>query len=389
MPVVSVVIPVYNAEPYLAESLDGVLSQTLRDIEVLCVDDGSTDGSAQTLARYAANDSRLKVITQANRGAGAARNHALESVQGEYVVFLDADDLYEPRMLEAAVAQAKHDAADIVLYGAQCLDCETGKTTAMDWLVRHEMLPETRPFSPAELGDFVFMFTTPAPWNKLFRRDFVLGHGLRFQEIRRANDLRFSMTALALADSITVVDEVLVTYRVGTGVSLQSTNHETPTEFYEALLSLRANLQAAGRFEEYERSYINAALGNSLYTLRSLKRPEAFKSLYNKLRTTMFEELGIVGRDAEYFLVREDHDEFLRIMALEPEQYIFENTIALRGALKPARAEERKASIRLREAKKKLKALEASRSYRIGNALARATRLMRRVFVKPFKRAVD
>lgn len=92
MPKLSVIIPVYNAAPYLRECLDSVLGQTLREIEVLCVNDGSTDDSEAILTEYAARDSRIKVFAQSNAGQGAARNRALDEARGKYIWFVDADD---------------------------------------------------------------------------------------------------------------------------------------------------------------------------------------------------------------------------------------------------------------------------------------------------------
>lgn len=98
---VSVIIPVCNVEPYLAECLDSVLAQTLRDIEVVCVDDGSTDGSGRMLDEYAGKDSRVKVIHQANAGVGRARNAGIDASSGEFIAFMDPDDLYpDERVLD-------------------------------------------------------------------------------------------------------------------------------------------------------------------------------------------------------------------------------------------------------------------------------------------------
>ena len=97
MPKVSVIIPVFNVEEYLGECLDSILGQTLREIEVVCVDDGSTDGSAAILDTYAAKDGRVKVLRQPNAGAGAARNAGLAVATGEYLLFCDPDDWCEKR----------------------------------------------------------------------------------------------------------------------------------------------------------------------------------------------------------------------------------------------------------------------------------------------------
>ena len=89
---ISVVIPVYNVEKYLEQCLDSVIAQSFEDIEVICVNDGSTDSSLEILKRYADNDSRIKIISQKNKGAGAARNVGIENAAGEYVYFMDSDD---------------------------------------------------------------------------------------------------------------------------------------------------------------------------------------------------------------------------------------------------------------------------------------------------------
>lgn len=104
-PKVSVIVPVHNAEKYLEQCLNSIIGQTLKDIEVICVDDKSTDGSAVILDSYAANEPRLRVLQSPGLGAGGARNIGLESAQGKYLSFLDADDFFEPDMLESAVAK--------------------------------------------------------------------------------------------------------------------------------------------------------------------------------------------------------------------------------------------------------------------------------------------
>ena len=93
---VSVIIPVYNVEPYLKQCMDSVVGQTLKDIEIICVDDGSTDGSLDILREYAAEDNRIQIIEQKNAGAGAARNNGMRHATGKYLSFLDSDDFFEP-----------------------------------------------------------------------------------------------------------------------------------------------------------------------------------------------------------------------------------------------------------------------------------------------------
>ena len=112
---VSVIIPIYNACRYIRPTLDSVISQTLTDIEIICVDDGSTDTSLDMIKIYQKMDSRIRIITKTNGGPALARNNGLARARGEYLAFLDADDFYEIDMLEKMYARAKVDDLDIVI----------------------------------------------------------------------------------------------------------------------------------------------------------------------------------------------------------------------------------------------------------------------------------
>ena len=98
---ISIIVPVYNTEPYLEQCLDSIINQTLEDIEIICVNDGSTDNSLSVLEEYASKDNRIKIINQENEGPGFARNNGLKSVNGEYVLFVDSDDWIELNTCEA------------------------------------------------------------------------------------------------------------------------------------------------------------------------------------------------------------------------------------------------------------------------------------------------
>ena len=114
MPKVSVIIPVYNAEKYLRQCLDSVVNQTLQEIEIICVDDGSTDGSLAILREYEAADSRVKVLTQKNQYAGVARNNGMAAATGEYYAFMDADDYYSENALASMYNIAAEHELDVL-----------------------------------------------------------------------------------------------------------------------------------------------------------------------------------------------------------------------------------------------------------------------------------
>ena len=145
MPKVSVIIPVYNVEKYLGECLDSILGQTLGDVEVLCVDDGSTDGSAKILAEYAARDSRVRAFSSPHAGAFRAREVGVRASCGEYVYFMDADDLLAKEAFANLCAQADRDRLDQIVFAAKVF-CEDDVADALRrWARRMERYYSVEP----------------------------------------------------------------------------------------------------------------------------------------------------------------------------------------------------------------------------------------------------
>ena len=142
--VVSVIIAVYNAEKFLGQCLDSIVGQTLKDIEIICVNDGSTDSSLEILEEYAKKDSRLKVFTKENEGLGgaSARNYGLDIACGKYISILDSDDFFELEMLEKAVKKAEATNSDIVVFGGYEYDNRNGNTYPVASILGEKEIPE-------------------------------------------------------------------------------------------------------------------------------------------------------------------------------------------------------------------------------------------------------
>jgi len=283
---------VYNTREYLAACLDSIVRQTLKDIEIICVDDGSSDGSSDILAQYARRDARITVIAQENAGAGAARNKGLEIARGEYLFFPDSDDYYKHTLLKEAVACAEQKRADIVVFRAKSVHAKTGRTEELLWAFQSRHFPSDV-FSYGDAPDRIFNSFQNWAWNKLFRRSFVEANQLRFQELFRTNDLLFTCSALIAADRIALLYRTLAVYRIGIGSSSQSTNHLSPFDFYKALSALKDRLERGGQFREVEKSFSNLALQGCIYNLHSIKAPDAFRELYAFLREEGFAALGL------------------------------------------------------------------------------------------------
>ena len=303
---VSIIIPVYNAEKYLGKCLESLLSQTLQEMEIICVDDGSSDGSPEILKRFQERDGRVRILTQENQYAGAARNNGMKEAQGEYLLFLDADDFFENTLLEKVYNQGKKMEADIVLFGAKQYNDKTGIVSPASWYFKRDALPRENPFSGKTENTDVFALVTPAPWTKLFRREFVEKQGLSFQGLQNSNDVYFVLTALALAEKITYVDEELVFYRVGMKGSLQGSKSLHPDCFIEAYVGVYHELRRRGIYERYEEGFMNILLSGCAHNLRTVTDWELRRRICERMAEPEFAEMGLMERREEYFRRKED-----------------------------------------------------------------------------------
>ena len=309
---VSVIIPVYNAEKYLEKCVRSVMAQTLREIEIICVDDGSPDHSLDILKQLQAEDDRIVILSQPNGGAGAARNNGLRHARGKYLSFLDADDFFEPDMLEQAAEAAEQYRADFVVFNSNQYHMDKDDFVEVPWVLRTKDIPPYMPFTYRQLTDNVFKTFVGWAWDKLYRRDFVLEHDIWFQEQRTTNDMLFVFTALVVAKRIAVVDKVLAHQRRGGSESLSVTREKSWHCFYDALTALRLRLKQEDIYWELEQDYINYALHFCLWNLNTLAEP-THQLLEEKLRSEWFETLEIKEKPETYFYEKDEYAQYLRL----------------------------------------------------------------------------
>ena len=217
---ISVIIPVYNTEAHLNACLDGVLSQNIPNLEVICVDDGSTDRSLEVLREYAARDPRVVVLTQKNSFAGVARNHGLEVARGEYVAFLDSDDQFLPGALEGLYAQAKEHDLDVIKAGFSYVE-PGGEpyTTLYSTLscIGKGQAKRVMRFTDLPLR---LLQVPDVPWNGLYRRAFLEQNHIHFNNLRCINDHSFWIACLIHAPRLMVTHTPVACYRVEQSTSL-------------------------------------------------------------------------------------------------------------------------------------------------------------------------
>ncbi len=206
-PTVSVVVPCFDVEPYVDECIASALRQTCTSIQVVAIDDGSTDGTGDRLRRWASTDERVEVVEQPNRGLGAARNAGLHAVRGRYITFLDGDDLLTPDALTTMVAAAESSGADIVSAVADQFDVDD----------RWRAAPYGALFERSRSGVHIARDTSlvydQMACSKLFRRSFWEANELRFREGVLYEDVEVVMLAHSRASSAAVVSDVAYLWR--------------------------------------------------------------------------------------------------------------------------------------------------------------------------------
>lgn len=273
MPIVSVIIPAYNAADYIEQTLNSVCSQTLEDIEVIVVDDGSTDETRAIVSSFVERDRRVTLIEQANQFAGIARNNGMDKASGDYLYFLDADDYIEPDALENMLGAIRETGADIAIARSEGFDNQSSDK----WLIGGvlENIPCNRLVTQREYAAHLFSSFIGWPWDKLFRKSFIDKTGLRFQALRTTNDALFVFGALAMASGVVGVDSVLFHHRSNNKISLEGTRTRSWGNAIAAMESIHELLLSSEETKACLPSFNNWILNYSCWTINTLPDKEA------------------------------------------------------------------------------------------------------------------
>ncbi|MDY3052153.1 MAG: glycosyltransferase [Ndongobacter sp.] len=234
---ISVIIPVYNAAMRLPGCLDRLSKQTYRELEILLIDDGSTDGSGRICDEAAERDPRVRAIHQENAGAGAARNRGIEEATGAFLLFLDGDDTYEPDLAEILVREAIRGDADVVvcgftynIAGEPSVSRTPGERLLASQSEVHQWIGERFPDGMAGY-----------PWNKLYRRALIEAHHLRYPALKRYQDGVFNLEVFDCAQRVRLVDRVLYHYRANETGEIYQKN---PKNIWQLVEELAARFEA-------------------------------------------------------------------------------------------------------------------------------------------------
>lgn len=290
-PKVSVIIPVYNTEKYLRQCLDSVINQTLKEIEIICVDDGSTDGSLEILKEYAGKDGRINIYQQENLFAGVARNNGMRHAKGEYIFFMDSDDYCDISLLFKTYNIAQENDADVVVFNHYRQDEINGKRTEVIDVNKNLIKNDLKSFSYRNFPKRIMSIVNPVPWNKLIKKDLIYKYNLKFESTSSTNDITFAALCIAVAYKIYYFNEYLVTYRCSTKNSITSQKHKKLNNVIYALLKLYFKSKELPYFKEIEESVQLFTVNNLMYALNHYcgeKDSEAYRTFYNEMGKIFF-----------------------------------------------------------------------------------------------------
>lgn len=239
----SIVAAVYNLEKYLPRCLDALVNQTLQEIEILCVDDGSTDSAPQIIDNYQKRyPDKIKVFHKENGGEFTTRNYGLERATGEYVTFVDTDDYVERNWAEKLYNAAKENDADLTVCAFERIDLKTNKVVATNMTNFGNTVKEINS------KDDYLLFINPAPWNKVYKREKI--KDLRFLPFRGFNDTMFLASCYTKMNKIAFIPDVLYHYYLRYDSQIHTVNEEDVKNLKKYLLEVKEIYKKTGKYEE-------------------------------------------------------------------------------------------------------------------------------------------
>lgn len=301
---VSVIIPVYNAQAYIRECLDSLIHQTLRDIEIICINDCSSDSSLSIIEEYAANDDRIIIVNnEKNLGAGFSRNMGMQVAKGEYLSILDADDFFDLQMLESVYNQCISENADISIYDYANYDNDSKSITncVVPRFLGNRI--KSGQFDIKQTAGYIFQFISCAPWNKMYKRQFVLNSKIEFQNLKNANDVYFGIIILTQARQITYVDvgKPLLYYRTNTSTQISAHRQRHSHCIREAFVAVQKTLIENDNFNNYKGNFYASVINHFIHILCCTENTER-SALYESIRFDWLKKLDMLNCQEKDFL---------------------------------------------------------------------------------------
>ncbi|MEE0942222.1 MAG: glycosyltransferase [Methanobrevibacter sp.] len=278
---VSCTMPVYNCEEFLEDSINSILNQSLGDLELICVDDGSTDNSLKILRDFEKKDSRVKVFALNHEGGGNARNFALKQVTGEYLYLMDADDVLDLNAFEDFYSISKSKNLDFLMFKAKLHDIETDEYSETDYYSMSRLSGfGGKVINFRDLGELIF-YINVTPWCKFYNTEFIINSGAKFRENSKFHDNQFFWDIIFQSDRILFLDEFYYTHNIHSKSLIESGDkrHADSIYVYNDMIEL---FRKHNQLDTFKRNLFNNKVALNIIRYGEIR--DEFKEFY-------FEEL--------------------------------------------------------------------------------------------------
>ncbi len=275
---ISVILPVYNCAEYLKDSIESVLNQSFEDFEFICVDDGSTDNSLEILQDFEKKDERIYVFHQENKGGGTARNVALRKATGNYLLFIDSDDILYSNALKETHELIKQKNVDFLLFKSIDYDSDLDKYFEDPYFTMENVYDNVgdEVFSYEDLGDLIFKISV-TPWGKLYNLDFIKNCGAQFAEGIIFHDNLFFWDMLFASKRIYFYNETLYVRRIHS-TSIQESKDKRFLNIFPAFKGIFSVFIKYGLIDKYKHHLFNWRVSLELFRFNQIQ--DYYKNLF-------------------------------------------------------------------------------------------------------------
>lgn len=290
MSLVSIIVPVYNVENYLARCLDSIINQSYQNIEILCVNDGSTDSCAYILQQYQKLDSRIKIFNKKNGGLSSARNFGMKNANGEYLLFVDSDDYVSSLIVEKTLYNAKTNNSDVVIFDYICNNIALGTLQPLT-IPQYGYSFVNNPFSINSMDENSYKYIPITTWSKLYRTSFIRDNKIDFENGLHYEDVPFWAKVYSAADKLTYLPEKLYFYNFQRSQSIMQQNDEIMFDVFKVYEIVFNTINKAAIPDKYY------PIINLLMLMDILKK---FKDIQTPFKKEFFDKMKPIAQNIDF-----------------------------------------------------------------------------------------
>ena len=298
-PTISIIIPFYNSENFIMECLNSLIHQTFKNFEIICVNEGSTDNSLEILRDFQKKDKRIRIIAQNNMRN--SNNIGIKESKGDYLLFLNFEDIFNYTMLEELYAKLKGNDLEILICNSQVFEVKNKSYIFYNNnYYFSDNLIKNNSFLVSNIKQYFLNSFIWWPWDKLFKKKYIENIQNKFQILNETNYLSFIYFSIISTKKIYFLDKILINHRIGMNTSLQYFDEKSCDNLYYALIELKKFLKKNNLYKKFKRDFINYIASFSIWKLENIYE-KLFCYFYQKLRNELWKEFKINKYSKKYF----------------------------------------------------------------------------------------